>query len=65
MLAFVSPIAVIIKILNFVWNMQIFPDYACRHEILNLDVYCMHSGSGSGCSWIGKLKDIEVSWTWL
>jgi TNF receptor-associated factor 3 len=35
---------------------QIFPDNACRREILNLDVEC----SFSGCKWSGKLKDLEA-----
>ena len=37
--------------------MQIFPDNACRREILNLDVEC----DLKGCKWIGKLKDLDVS----
>ena len=36
---------------------QVFPDNACRREILNLDVNC----SLNDCKWVGKLKDIEVS----
>ena len=38
---------------------QTFPDNACRREILNLDVYCTHVASG--CGWIGKLKELDVS----
>ena len=37
--------------------LQIFPDNACRREILNLDVLC----GSSGCQWAGKLSDLEVS----
>ena len=37
--------------------MQIFPDNACRREILSLDVEC----DLKGCKWIGKLKDLDVS----
>jgi hypothetical protein len=38
---------------------SIFPDNACRREILNLEVYC--SFMTSGCEWIGALKNLEVS----
>ena len=38
---------------------SIFPDNACRREILNLEVYC--SFMTSGCEWIGPLKNLEVS----
>ena len=37
---------------------SIFPDNACRREILNLDVYCKFAGSG--CEWVGPLKNLEV-----
>ena len=37
--------------------MQVFPDNACRREILNLDVEC----GFKGCKWVGKLRDLEVS----
>jgi len=33
----------------------IFPDNACRREILYLEVYCDYMTGG--CSWIGALKD--------
>jgi hypothetical protein len=35
---------------------SIFPDNACRREILNLDVLC----GSSGCQWAGKLSDLEA-----
>ena len=37
---------------------QIFPDNACRREILTLEVKC--DFAASGCSWIGQLKDLQV-----
>ena len=37
---------------------SIFPDNACRREILNLNVYC--NFSASGCEWVGPLKNLEV-----
>lgn len=40
-------------------KMQTFPDNACRREILNLDVYC--TNAANGCSWVGKLKQLDVS----
>ena len=36
----------------------VFPDNACRREILKLEVYC--NSVDEGCHWIGKLKDLEV-----
>ena len=38
---------------------SIFPDNACRREILNLEVYCPFVSGG--CEWIGQLKKLEVS----
>lgn len=35
----------------------IFPDNACRREILNLEVGCNYMAGG--CSWVGRLKDVE------
>ena len=35
---------------------QIFPDNACRREIINLDVHCTFH-----CQWTGKLKELDVS----
>ena len=37
---------------------SIFPDNACRREILNLEVYCTFMTSG--CEWVGPLKNLEV-----
>ena len=37
----------------------IFPDNACRREILNLEVSC--NFMNGGCSWIGHLKSLDVS----
>ena len=37
---------------------SIFPDNACRREILNLEVYCTFMASG--CEWVGPLKNLEV-----
>ena len=39
--------------------LQIFPDNACRREILHLEVYCEYMVNG--CSWIGALRDLDVS----
>lgn len=36
----------------------IFPDNACRREILNLEVGC--NFVAGGCTWVGRLKDVEV-----
>lgn len=41
----------------------IFPDNACRKEILNLDVYCNYVAGG--CTWMGQLKDLDVGITRL
>ncbi len=53
----------------------IFPDNACRREILNLEVNC--NFITGGCPWVGHLKELEVrnlrvieertwfSWAWL
>ena len=40
-------------------NSQVFHDAACKKEILSLDVYCDHVDNG--CSWIGPLKELEVT----
>ena len=37
---------------------SIFPDNACRREILNLEVYCPFVSGG--CDWKGQLKILEV-----
>ena len=37
----------------------IFPDNACRREILNLEVNC--NFVAGGCPWAGHLKDLEAS----
>ena len=42
-----------------VYLLQIFPDNACRREILHLEVYCEYMVNG--CSWIGALRDLDVS----
>ena len=39
---------------------SIFPDNACRREILNLEVYC--NFTASGCQWVGPLKNLEVQY---
>lgn len=36
----------------------IFPDNACRREILNLEVACNYAKGG--CPWVGHLKELEV-----
>ena len=38
---------------------SIFPDNACREEILNLQVSC--NFISGGCKWVGCLKELEVS----
>eukprot|EP00731_Ephydatia_muelleri_P015032 Em0008g752a len=35
----------------------VFPDNACKREILSLDVYC--DASKNGCPWIGPLKELD------
>lgn len=37
---------------------QVFPDNACRREILSLEAYCTFMTSG--CTWTGPLKELEV-----
>ena len=41
---------------------KVFPDNACRREILSLEVYC--DASTNGCPWTGALRLIEVSAIW-
>ncbi|KAL5491310.1 hypothetical protein EMCRGX_G016573 [Ephydatia muelleri] len=36
---------------------DVFPDNACRREILTLEVKC--DFAASGCSWIGQLNDLQ------
>eukprot|EP00731_Ephydatia_muelleri_P015024 Em0008g744a len=36
---------------------EVFPDNACKREILSLDVYC--EASKYGCPWIGPLKELD------
>ncbi|KAL5491326.1 hypothetical protein EMCRGX_G016596 [Ephydatia muelleri] len=35
----------------------VFPDNACKREILSLDVYC--DASKNGCPWFGPLKELD------
>ncbi len=40
-------------------TLQIFPDNACRREILSLEVYCNYMSGG--CTWTGPLRMLDVN----